>query len=397
MPRDKRSKTPTATIAFVVNDAAFFVSHRLPIAMAALAHGYRVVLVTGSSGRGPTESAAEVVLANHGIPHERVSFTNFGTNPFVELRGVIQLYGVLKRLRPDLVHCVTPKGILYGACVARVWRVRAIVIAVSGMGYAFSNTRKGGVRRSAIATIYLWLARFSYGHRNKRVIVQNKDDLTLLLDQGLARKDEILLIQGSGVDLSRIPIPDYEVKERVVLFPARMIYEKGVIELIEAARILKRSFPDWKFVLAGSADSRNPSSVPPERLAAFQEEGIIEWVGHMSDIAGLFQKASIVCLPSYYGEGLPKSLLEAAAYGCAVVTADSTGCREAILPGVSGLLVPPRTIEPLAQALHGLMADTALRRTFGRAGRELAERSFAVGSVACKTIAAYDDLLGRTS
>jgi glycosyltransferase involved in cell wall biosynthesis len=377
-------------IAYVVNHAAFFVSHRLPLALEARRRGYRVALATGQAGSETMEPAAECELAKQEIGHRRVSFTSSGTNPLTEMRGLWQLTRHLRRLRPALVHCASPKGNLYGGIAARLAGVPAVVFAVSGMGFAFTQSGNRGIARSIIANIYRRLARLAYGHPRKRVIVQNEDDRRLILDAGLARPDEVLLVPGSGVDVARFAVA--KPKQAMVLFPARMLIDKGVLEFIEAVRILRPRAADWRFVMAGAADYRNPSSVSREQLERLVAEGLVEWSGHVADLSPFFDAASIVCLPSYR-EGMPKALLEAAAAGCAVVTTDVPGCREAVLPGVSGTLVPPRQATPLAEALWALMQDRERRDSYGRAGRKLARERFALEVIVRRITDLYEVLL----
>lgn len=374
-------------LTYVVNHAAFFVSHRLPLALAARQRGYDVDLVTGQAGSESMEPAAVAELARHGIPHTRVAFTSGGIAPITELRGLWQLASHLRRSRPTLIHCASPKGILYGGIAARLAGVHAAVFAVSGMGFAFTQSADGGTARRMIATIYRLLARFAYGVRSKRVIVQNHDDWRLVADARLAKSTELVLVPGSGVDLTRYD-PDH-LRENVVLFPARILVDKGAREFIAAARALRARLPSWHFVMAGAADYDNPSSVPRAELEALSATGIIEWLGHVADMAPHFETARIVCLPSYR-EGMPKALLEAAAAGCAVVTTDTTGCREAILPGVTGDLVPPRQAENLIATLLSLIEDPERCGSYGRAGRKLAAERFSLDKVVATIVDLYE-------
>jgi glycosyltransferase involved in cell wall biosynthesis len=382
-------KSGSQKIVYVINHAAFFVSHRLPLALGAMARGYSVALITGRAGSDSMESSAERVLRSHGIEHHRVSFTAAGMNPFVEARGLFQLVRLLRRMRPDIVHCASPKGILYGSIGARLSGVRGIVLAVSGMGFAFTSAGRRSVFRSLAAFIYRLLARFAYGHPNKTVIVQNTEDRELIVGTGLATTDQVVLIPGSGVELRRFAQAHMERKQPIVLFAARMVADKGVMELIEAARIVRRSLPEWRFVMAGAADYENPSSIPADLLQGFNDEGVIEWRGLVDDMDSLYAQASIVCLPSYYREGMPKTLLEAAAAGCAVVTTDLPGCREAIIPGETGDLVPAKDAAALAVTLMALMGDRQRREAYGAAGRVMAAERFSIDAVIDRVIRMY--------
>ena len=379
-------------LTFVVNHAAFFVSHRLPIAQAAQRCGYKVDLLTGQAGSMSMELAAEHALMSSGITHCRVAFKSAGINPVIELWGLLQLVWRLRRQRPDLVHCASPKGLLYGGLAARLAGVRGVVLAVSGMGYAFTAAGHKSVLRSFVGTVYRWLARLAYGHRNKRVIVQNMDDMRTVLEAGFAKPDEVRLIPGSGVDLRSLVDAVIENKLPIILFPARMLVDKGVLEFVEAARLLKGRVGAWRFVMAGTADYQNPSSVPRQQIEAWQAEGLVEWLGHVEDMAPLYAQASIVCLPSYR-EGMPKALLEAAAAGCAVITSDTIGCREAILPGDTGDLVPVRDSRALADALLSLIDCRERRERYGHTGRSLAISRYSVDVVVDRTLEIYKELL----
>ena len=380
---------------YVVNHTAFFVSHRLPLALGAMACGHQVMLATGQAGSLSMETLAERELREKGIAHVRVAFTPSGMNPFTELRGLLQLIRLMRKERPDLVHCASPKGILYGGIAARVAGVRALVIAVSGMGFAFSSSGQQSLLRSISGLAFRSLARLAYGHPNKKVIVQNSEDEQQILGARLATPAQLVLIPGSGVDTRRLGSSSIEAKTNMVLFAARMIFEKGVMEFIDAARIVRRAHPDWRFVMAGAADYANPSNVSPAQIEAYVAEGVIEWPGLVDDMDSLYFAASIVCLPSYYREGLPKVLLEAAAAGCAVVTTDLPGCREAIIAAKSGDLVPARDARAVAAALQALIEDRARREAYGRAGRELASKRFSIESVVEQVVGIYEKLLAN--
>jgi glycosyltransferase involved in cell wall biosynthesis len=379
-------------IVFVVNHAAFFVSHRLSIAKALIAQGVPVRLLTGQGSSPSMEAAAVQELAAAGVWHTRVRFRSASVNPLAELVGVLHLLYFLVRWRPALVHCVSPKGILYGGLAARLARVPAIVLAVSGMGYGFTPGAQRSFLRSFVGMTYKTLARFAYRHSRKRVITQNDDDLTYVIDCRLAKPGETVLIQGSGVDLDELVGAPLEAKQPIVLLPARMLKDKGVAEFVQAAAVLKRNYPAWRFVLAGAADYENPSSISASQLDQWQREGHVEWLGYVSDMSIWYRHASIVCLPSYR-EGMPKALLEAAAAGCAVVTTDVTGCRDAVVAGHTGLLVPARDAVALAEALLTLFKDRECRESLGRHGRERAIQQFGIDAVIAATMHLYRELL----
>lgn len=383
-------------LTFVINHVAFFVSHRLPIALRARSAGYEVRLITGQAGSVEMEAAAEHILADHDIEHARIGFASSSVNPVSELRGLLQLIGTMRRNKPEVVHCASPKGILYGGIAARVLGVPALVLAISGMGYAFTNGERISLKRRAIGAVYRGMARFAFGHPNKRVIVQNGRDAQVVLDSGMATPEQITMIPGSGVNLADFADMTPGRKRPVVLLSARMLVDKGVPEFVEAARRIREDAPDWQFVLAGAADYQNPSSVPRAQLESWEAEGLVKWHGHVENMLPLYDEAAIFCLPSSYGEGMPKVLLEAAAAGCATITTDTPGCREAIVDGTTGDLIPVNDIDRLTDTLRALIRDSERRIRYGQAGQAMARERFSIDTVIDTTLDIYRALLQRT-
>ncbi|MER1968809.1 glycosyltransferase family 4 protein [Castellaniella sp. GW247-6E4] len=367
---------------FFVNNPGFLVSHRLPLALAARDAGMEVHVAT------PDGPAVAEILA-HGLHHHVVPLSRSGTNPWVEARTLLAFRRLLRRVRPDLVHAVTIKAVLYGGIACRLARVPAYVAAVSGLGYVFMRGR-GGVdplRQGA-----LWLYRLALGHRNSRVVFQNASDRDVLVAAGAVRPERAVMIRGSGVDLDRYapqPLPPGPV---TVVMASRLLRDKGVAEFVEAAGLAAARGAGLRWVLAGSPDPGNPASITRDELDAWVRAGTIEYVGECADVAALYAAAHLVALPSYR-EGLPKSLVEAAACGRPVVTTDVPGCRDAVDPGVSGVLVPPRDARALADAVIALAADEAARVAMGAAGRALAERDFGIRPVVQAHLDLYRTLL----
>lgn len=327
------------------------------------------------------DSAASAMLAKEGVIQHRLPFGSATINPFGELWGLIRMALLLRRLRPDIVHGASPKGILYGGIAARLAGVPSLVLAISGMGYAFTAGSDGSVSRKFIRSVMTALARRAFGHRNRKVIVQNRDDQQWVIASGLCPRQDVHLIPGSGVDASYFRDPPPSGKEPLVVFPARLLRDKGIMEFVEAVRLIRNQVPGWRFLIAGAADYRSPTAVPSAQVKGWVAEGTLEWPGHVSDMAILLAEASIVCLPSYYREGLPKALLEAAAAACAIITTDSVGCREAIVAGETGDLVPPRDAPALAAAMLALIEDQQRREHYGRSGKLLALKKFSIESI----------------
>jgi glycosyltransferase involved in cell wall biosynthesis len=354
----------------------------LPIALAAQRDGFEVHIATGI-----TDKLA--ILEAHGLRVHPIGLVRGGVGLFNALQTVLTLRLIIKQVRPDLVHLVTIKPVLLGGLVARWMRVPALVSAVSGLGYVFTaNGWKAKVRQGLVGRFYAW----ALGHRNQAVIFQNPNDRdTLMATTGLPYS-KVEMIRGSGVDLAKYSeVPEVEGVP-VVLFPARLLVDKGVLEFVAAARLLREKGFSARFVLAGLVDTANPTSVSQVQLDAWNAEGVVENWGYRTDMPHVLASASVVVLPSYR-EGLPKALLEAAACGRAVITTDVPGCRDAIEPGVTGLLVPAREVESLAQAIGHLLMNRAKRGAMGLAGRRLAEREFDVNAVVDKHLSIYQRLL----
>lgn len=372
-------------LLYVVNNPAFFLSHRLPIALAAKEAGYDVHVATMAG-------AAAAQIESHGFLHHSIPMSRSGKNPFQECATLVALWRLYRTLRPDVVHAVTIKPVLYGGIAARLAGVPSYVAAVSGLGFIFMRSRDGFdlLRWSA-----LMLYRLALGHRNSRVIFQNTSDRDVLLNAGAVHQQQVELIRGSGVDLeafAAVPEPGGPV---VAVMVARLLADKGVREFAEAARIASGRSDGMRWVLAGSVDKGNPAAISTTELERWQKEGVLEYVGEQSDVAGLYARSHIAVLPSYR-EGLPKSLIEAAACGRAVVTTDVPGCRDAIEAGQTGLLIPPRDAVALASAVQRLADDPALRQQFGEAGRQLAERAFDIRQVVQRHLELYETLVAAS-
>lgn len=372
---------PKARLLFIVNSPDFLLSHRLPVALAAQRAGYEVHVATAEGG-------ASREITEWGMTHHTVPLTRSGQHPSRELAAIVSLQRLMKRLVPDVVHLVTIKPVLYGGVAARLAGVPAVVAAVSGLGTVFmAQGGRAGLVKRVVSVLY----RLSLGHRNLAVIFQNPDDRAALTDIGAVREHQARLIRGSGVALADCPLVPEPEGPPVVTMAARLLRDKGVVEFVEAARLLARRGVPVRFRLIGSLDPGNPTSITPDELTAWEEEGLVELPGYLRDIPAQYAKSHIVCLPSYR-EGLPKSLVEAAACGRAVVTTDVPGCRDAIEPGKSGVLVPPRDAMALADAIQRLVENPEERRAMGCAGRELAEREFAIERIVKAHLAIYREL-----
>ncbi len=329
-------------------------------------------------------------LQEAGIRAIPLDLSRSGFNPLTEMRTLRQLWAIYRREQPDLVHQVTIKPVLYGGLIARLQRLPAVVSAISGLGHVFTTPGPvARVRRLLVQSLF----RLALAHRCGRVIVQNPEDRLVVHENLGVPLERIHLIRGSGVDLDAYATTSEPDGPPVFALIARMLKDKGVGEFIAAATTLKQRYPDWRFQLIGTPDPGNPSSMTEAELKRWQQEGVIEWLGFQSDIPARLQAAHVICLPSYYGEGLPKSLIEAAAAGRAIITTDMPGCREVVRDEVTGLLVPPRDADALCEAMMRLGLDAAFRLRLGVAARRKAEMLFSVEDVVHDTFLIYEELL----
>lgn len=370
-------------ILFVVNDASFFLSHRLPIALAVKQAGFTVQIATPSDAKG------EAIFRQYGFSFAPISLRRKGRNPFSECILLWQLWRLYRKIQPDIVHHVTIKPVIYGGIIARLARVPAVVSSVSGLGYLFI---RGGVRarwmRGLVNSLY-WLA---FGHPNQRVVFQNPDDFKMFVEAGIISKQDGILISGSGVDLNLfVAAAEPQDKEVRIVLVSRMLRDKGVIEFVDAIRILHAQNLPVEGVLVGDSDIGNPASIDDKTLASWHKSGVITWLGQRDDIADIMQQAHVVCLPSYR-EGLPKVLIEAAACGRPIITTDVPGCRETVEQGVNGLLVTVKNVDELAAAMSVLVKDASLRKRMGQESRDKAEKEFGIEQVVAKTLSIYEEL-----
>jgi glycosyltransferase involved in cell wall biosynthesis len=366
-------------LLFFVTEDYYFASHRLCLAVAAKNAGYDVTVVTRVRKDGETIRGAGIRL----IPFEN---DRGGLNPVVDSAAFLRLVHLYRRERPDLVHHVAMKPVLYGSLAARLAGVPSVVNAVAGMGWLF--TSEGRVRRRLMPIIRRALGR---ALQAGMVVVQNPDDGALVAGLGV-RTSRIKRIPGSGVDLQQFQPSVPPGGTPAVVFPARLLWDKGVADFIAAGRILKERGIGARLLLAGTPDLVNPASVAMADIARWVDEGIVECLGWVADMPALLARSHIVCLPSYR-EGLPKSLIEAAAASRPIVTTDVPGCREVVRDGHSGFLVPPRRPDLLAAALERLLTDASLRDRMGACGRALAEREFGLDAVIGQTLAVYREAL----
>ncbi|MBQ9677039.1 MAG: glycosyltransferase family 4 protein [Prevotella sp.] len=365
----------------VVNHDWFFLSHRQAIGVAAKEAGWDVTIVTCDTGK--SEDIRALGLKTINLP---INAT--GMNPVEEMKTFWFLFELYTREKPDVVHHVGLKTILWGGLAAKLTGIKGVVNAVSGLGVMFS-----GEKQSLVAKGILAVLRFSHSRKGVRVIFQNHEDEDLFLKNHITQQEDSVFIKGSGVDLNEFTYaPDPDTTPLRVMFTARMVREKGVVVLTEAAEMLRKEYEGKVVFLLCGKLSDNPKAMQKEELEALCDGKYIQWLGHRTDVKDLLRQCHIVAFPSYYREGVPKSLIEACATGRPIITTNSIGCKDTVEDGVNGYLIPIKDSQSLAEKLKVLINDKVLREKMGRASRVKAEKEFSLNEVVKKHLECYAEL-----
>lgn len=363
----------------VANVDWFFISHRLCIAQEAVKQGWQVTVAAENTGR-----ASEI--ESEGIQFIDFPFSRSGTNPLKELKTLKNFYKLYKNLRPDVVHHITLKPVIYGSFVARILRINGVLNAISGLGYNFTEGRSGIVSRIMIKKM-----RFGFARENVSIIFQNQDDYQELKELNvIGVNNDIVFIKGSGVNLDLFKPQVILKQDKIkILFPTRMLWDKGVKEVREASDILKEKYSEKiVFVLSGLADEENKAGVPSSYLNDWQDGDYVQWIGYQKDMVSVFQDADVVLLPSYR-EGMPKTLIEACAMGKPIITTEAIGCRECVDEGVNGFKVPVKSSKKLAEAVVRIIEDDSMRVEMGKQSRLKAINEFDGRQVIAKHLELY--------
>ena len=370
-------------VILFANTDWYLYNFRRDLALALRGQGHQVVLVSPGG-----EYVAR--LQAMGLRWLSFDLSRRGMNPFKELAAIIRLTRLYHRERPDITHHFTIKPVLYGSLAAQFTGIAAVVNSITGLGYIFVPS--GNLKR-----LFKWFVQLFYRivMRRTQVIFENAEDRDTFLHQGIVIPEKAHLIAGVGIDTERFKPATTSGDPPVALLASRMLWDKGVGEFVEAARLIRTRGVPARFALAGRNDPGNPSSIPEAQLEAWREEKAIEWWGWQEDMPAVLAKADIVCLPSYYREGVPTILIEAAACGRPLVATDMPGCRDIVQDGVNGILVPVRDSSALARALRTLLESPSLRQNMGARGRQITEQRFSSKAVLAETLAVYNLASGR--
>lgn len=373
-------------LLYLITEDWYFWSHRLDLARAAQAAGFDVTVATRVTDHGER-------IRREGFHLIPISLLRRSWHPLRELRAIAELIRLYRGVRPDVVHHVALKPILYGSLAARITRVPAVLNAFAGLGYAFTGSdRRRGLLSRAMGIGLKAAIRWS----DSSVLFQNETDRAQLVARGIVPLSRTRVIPGSGVDIAEFSVKPPPHGKPVVVLPARMLWDKGVQEFVDAARRLKGEAVEARFALVGRCDDDNPAAIAKTQLTQWMSEGAVEWWGHRDDMASVYQAATLVVLPSYR-EGLPKVLLEAAACGKAIVATDVPGCRDVVRHELNGLLVAPRDSGALAIAMRRLLQDPGRREAMGAEGLKRVEQEWSAPRIVEQMLSLYWEMLKRSS
>lgn len=367
----------------VVNQDWFFLSHRLPIGMAAKEAGYDVTIV--SEDTGVSDKIREAGLKTINLPINKA-----GTNIKDEIKTFFFLYKLFRREKPDIVHLVGLKTMLWGSLACRLAGVKAMVSAVCGLGVLFDEEHAHSFMTRSI----LKVLRLTHKKKRLAVIFQNNDDKAIFLNAKIMKEEQCAFTNGSGINLQNYDYTPEPANGLIkIIFTARMVENKGTLILIDAAKKLEAEYKGKvQFLLCGGLDT-NPNGITKEMLESSCDGEYIQWLGHRKDVLELLKQSHIMAFPSWYREGLPKSVIEAEAIGRPVVTTDSVGCRDTVIDGKNGYMIPIKDSDALAAALRKLIDNTELRQTMGKNAREFAVNKFDIKDVVKVHMDVYNNIL----
>lgn len=369
-------------ILYIINHPDWFWSHRLPLAQGAKHAGYDVLAAMPGG-------ASDKKLSQYGFTGLDLPSFETKASPLTAIKTLLTLQKLLQREKPQIVHAITLKYAFMTGLVARCHKNVRVVHTIAGLGYLFSGE---GMKPKLLRLLVGPFLKFALKGPRMTIIVQNPDDLELLVRRGYVRKEQTLLIRGSGVDTEVFKPAQISPEEPpIVLMPTRLLRDKGVAVFIEAARILKKKGVKARFRIAGGISANSPGAITEPEIRQMIADGSVEWLGKRDDMPDLLSHSTLVAYPSYYREGVPKVLLEAAASGKAIITTDHPGCREAVTHDINGLLVPVKDAAALASAIEKLLQNSDLRERMEQAARKKALAEFDVHLIVSATLKAYEN------
>ena len=372
-------------ILFIVTEDWYFYSHRKHLAKSAIEKGYKVALISNFSKH-------KALIEEIGIITYNWNLNRSSKNIFKEFGAIKTLFLHFKNFRPDLIHAVAIKPVLYSSIVCSLMQKKNRVFALAGLGFIFISEKK---RVLILKYLMKFLLKLLLKGENTRLILQNPEDKRSILNARIIDENNICLSRGAGVDTKSFTKAPFPTGLPVVCLPSRMLWAKGISDFIECAKIINKNKKIGRFALVGQPDIKNPDSIPVIQLKNWHESGVIEWWGYQADMVTVYHRSTIVCLPTIYGEGLPKVLLESASCGRPIVSYDVPGCREIVKNNHNGFLVEPKNINSLVNSITKLLDDSKLCTEYGENGIKHVKKYFTQERIAEETISCWEGLLKK--
>jgi len=377
-------------ILFNITEDWFFLSHFLSRALSAKKNGFEIYVCCN-------ETSKKQIIEDYGINFISLPYKRPNINPIYEIYILIRLILIVSNVKPDIIHNIALKPIIQGSIASRLLNLKAVVNAPVGMGFVFTSMSfKARILKPILTFLLRIFLNSPNGEKNKKkVIFENSDDLNYFKKLKAINSNNALVISGAGVEIDQTFLKRRRQNKipKVVLI-ARMLKDKGIYEFFEAFQILKNKEIKCQFVLVGDVDPLNPTSLKRSTLEKWQDEKAIQWLGWIDDIQNILLETDILCLPSYR-EGLPKSLVEGAAAGLPLVATDTVGCREVVIEGHNGFLVPIKDSIKLASAIEKLILDSSLRKSMGRESYKMAISKFSSSKINTLTLKVYNELCSK--
>jgi glycosyltransferase involved in cell wall biosynthesis len=370
-------------ILFIVSEDWYFYTHRISLAKIAINSGCKIGLLSNFTNH-------KEIIEVEGVKTFSWVFNRKTRSLLTEIESFKNIISTIKKFKPNIIHAVALKPVFYSAISCSIIGFNNIVYAIAGLGYLFTSKKKTlKIIRPLVKIIF----KIIFMGSNTKLILQNSDDKGVMLKSNLIKRNKIKLIRGAGVDTKVFSYKPILLNNPLVILPARMIWSKGIGDFVECAKIIKKNNNSIRFALIGMPDPQNPDSIPVDTIKQWTIQGLVEWWGHQDNMHNIYHKSTIVCLPTTYGEGLPKALLEAASCGRPIITYDVPGCREIVKDGFNGFLVKPGEIKNLVESLEELINSSHLCNKMGKNGRLMVKKEFNQEKIALKTFSVWEELL----
>lgn len=374
-----------ARILFFITEDWYFWSHRLSLARAFKKAGFEVLIASRIHKH-------RNLIEKEGFKLIPIRLVRKSKNIFHEFVSFLEIIKIYRKERPDMVYHVSIKPVMFGSWAAKIAGIPLIVNAVTGLGYAFTGK---GIKVWLLSYTIKFIYHLIYAWKNVYAIFQNPEDMNFFINSNIIKRERTILIRGVGADTSLFVSRPERDDTPVIMLAARLLWNKGVGDFVETSKIIRGNGISFRAVLVGLPDHENPESIPEEILKGWHSDGIIEWWGFKEDMPQTLALSNIIVLPTTYGEGVPKILIEAASCGRAIIATDVPGCREIVCHNKNGFLVPPHDTLALSKAIILLLENKDLRKKMGQRGREIVMKEFSEEIINKQTIAFFDKVLSK--